>query len=497
LLISLSGNLRALKAAEGREVQLVDTKGKRALSYSKLIAKDAHGKELASRMETNGEGEEIALLVEDRGATYPVVIDPVLWRTQVKLTASDAAFQDQFGARVAVSGDTIVVGANKDDVNGKTDQGSVYVFVRSNGIWEEQAHFSSSDGAAGDQFGAAVALDGNNMVVGARFADSNNGKAYAFTRSGPSGTWIEQKLTRTLFPGSSAFPGQFGYSVGISGNTIVVGNPRAHGINNVPTGVAHVFVRNGATWDPQTVFSGTSGNGLFGQAVAINGGTIIVGDPAAFFDAPNDPNHPFGIVKGAAYVFTGAGANWSFQQQLAAPDGDQDDFFGQTVAVDGDSAIVGAPGDDVNGRVDQGSMSIWVRNNNVWSQQFAITGADSAAGDNFGSDVAIRGSTAVVGALFHGVNSNPNQGTAYVFSRKGGLWSQLDQLIATDGGSGDRFGVAIGLTNRTAVVGAFGSQGLSGAAYVYDSPDTDGDGLPDDWEINGITVDGNGCGPNA
>lgn len=415
-----------------------------------------------------------------------------LSQQQIKIVASGGQSGDQFGARVAISGDIAVVGANRATVNGQATQGAVYVFVRQGAAWVQQSRLLASDGVAGDQFGAAVAIDGNTIVVGARFAESNYGKAYVFTRNGQTGAWVEQKLPRTLYPGSAAFPGQFGFSVAISGTTIVVGNPRAHGTNNVPTGIAHVFVFDGTTWSLQVQFSGTSGVGLFGQAVAVSGGTFIVGDPGAFFDTPNDPSHPFGIVKGAAYVFTSAGATWSFQQQLSAPDGEQDDFFGQAVSLDGDSAIVGAPGDDINGRVDQGSMSIWTRSNNTWSQQYAITGTDSAAGDNFGTDVAIRGNTALVGALFHAVGSNANQGSAYVFSYNAGLWSQTDQLFAADGAANDRFGVAVALTHRSALVGAFGKQSLSGAAYIYESPDTDGDGLPDDWEINGITVDSSG-----
>ena len=438
-----------------------------------------------------GLGAHSAQLDIRSSAPRPVGALPLSQR-QLEIVASDRKSGDQFGARVAISGNTAVVGANRDAVNGKTDQGAVYVFVRDGANWVQQSRLIASDGVAGDQFGAAVAIDGNTVVIGARFADSNYGKAYVFTRSGSPAVWTEQKLARNLFPGSSAFPGFFGYAVGISGNTVVVGNPRAHGTNNVPTGIAHVFALNGTTWTLQTQFSGSSGTGLFGQAVAISSGSIIVGDPSAFFDTPNDPNHPFGVVKGAAYVFTGSDANWSLQQQLAAPDGEQDDFFGQAVAIDGDSAIVGAPGDDVNGRVDQGSMSIWVRSNNVWSQQFAISGTDSAPGDNFGSDVAIRGNTAVVGAIFHAVNSNTNQGTAYVFSRNANLWSQTDELLANDGAAGDRFGVAVALTERTTIVGAFGSQGLAGAAYIFEPLDSDGDGLPDDWEINGITIDANG-----
>jgi PKD repeat protein len=489
LVLSLSGDLRAVEVDKGREIQLVDPKGKRALSYSKLIAKDANGKVLAARMEAKSEGREIALVVDDRGAAYPIVVDPVLWEQQIKLTASDGQPQDQFGARVAISGDTIAIGANKDDVDGKTDQGSVYVFTRNGATWEEQGHFSSSDGLAGDQFGAAVAIDGNTMVVGARYAENNYGKAYVFTRTGPSGTWIEQKLTRTLYPGSFASPGGFGYSVAISRDTIVVGNPSAHGINNVPTGVAHVFVRNGATWDPQPLFSGASPEGLFGYAVAVSGDTIIVGDPDAYFDTIDDA-HPFGIVKGAAYVFTGSGANWSLQQQLAAPDGDDNDFFGQAVAIDGDSAIIGAPGDDIDGKLDQGSINIWVRSGTVWSQQFAWS--EGAVGDNFGLNVAINGNKAIAAAPGRDVNGKVDQGAVSVFLRNGAIWSQVDTLTAQDGAAGDIFGVSVGMDSQRAIVGSLFAQSARGGVYVFESPDTDGDGLPDDWEINGITIDSNG-----
>src|SRR3954469_20743674 len=209
-------------------------------------------------------------------------MDPML-APQTKIAASGGQSGDQFGARVAISGNTAVVGANKATVDGKAAQGAVYIFVRGDAGWVQQARLLASDGAAGDQFGAAVAIDGDTVVVGARFAESNYGKAYVYTRSGSPVAWIEQKLTRNLYPGSAAFPGQFGFAVAVSGGTLVVGNPRAHGINNVPTGTAHVFVSNGTSWTFATQFSGTSATGLFGQSVAVSLSTVVVGDPAAFF----------------------------------------------------------------------------------------------------------------------------------------------------------------------------------------------------------------------
>jgi uncharacterized delta-60 repeat protein len=501
LVLRLEGDLRAQAPVEGGAIELLDADGKRALTYDRLVARDAHGRQLDARMEVSADGREIALVMKDADAAYPIVVDPIFAATQTKIVASDGAAGDQFGARVAISGDIAVVGANRDDVDGKVDQGSAYVFVRNGANWDQQARLTASDGLAGDQFGSAVDISGNTVVVGARYADlygyvgpgyanNNEGKAYVFTRSNASAPWVEQKLTAKPPTNSdnqlSAF---FGWAVAISGNTIVIGSP---GQNPLGQGAAYIFVFDGSSWVQQTYFRGEGYYyAYFGYSVGISLDTVVVGAPlsAGALDSGGQP-----IYSGAAYVFVGSEANWTFKAKLAAPDAADGDNFGYDVAIDGDTVIVGAPFDDIgSSRVDQGSIHIFARSGTSWSQQFAISGSDSLAGDTFGREVAISHGRAIVGSPGHDVNGRTDQGEAYVFTKNSaGLWAETERLMAVDGAAGDLFGTAISLTDRRAIIGAFASQSSTGAAYIFETPDSDGDGIPDDWELHGITVDSSG-----
>jgi len=230
--LSVEGDLRAESNADNQHIYFVSESGVRVLSYSKLAAFDAGGKRLAARMRiANG---EVRLEVEDGGAEYPLTIDPLI-ATETKLTASDAAANDEFGTSVAISGSTAVVGAPKDDTSAGADAGSAYVYVRSNGVWSQQAKLTASDAYWNDSFGGSVAISSNTIVVGASEDDwsakANAGSAYVYKRS--SGVWSPQlKLTASDALANDGF----GNSVAISGNYIVVGASR----DNTAAGSAYV-----------------------------------------------------------------------------------------------------------------------------------------------------------------------------------------------------------------------------------------------------------------
>ena len=151
----------------GRRWSSKTLQGTAVLRYDHLVVRDARGRELEARMAVSEGGRgEVWLEVDDRGAVWPVTIDPTFTQQQ-KLVASDAADSDQFGCSVAISGETVVVGAPFDDGAGGSDQGSAYVFVRSGGVWSQQQKLLASDAAAGDQFGNSVAISGETVVVGA------------------------------------------------------------------------------------------------------------------------------------------------------------------------------------------------------------------------------------------------------------------------------------------------------------------------------------------
>ena len=232
----LNTGWRAVPSADGQRVSLLHESGA-LLEYGKLAAWDAQGQILPATLAV--EDERIVIEVDDAQAIYPLTIDPIFTQ-QTKLTAPDAAASDLFGFAVALDGNTAAVGAPFDDAPG-ADQGSVYVFVRNGMTWMFQAKLLAMDGAAGDQFGNAVALGGDTLVIGANLDDSggnaNQGSAYVFTRSGTS--WSpQQKLTDS----DGAANDGFGFTVALNGDTVVVGALADDIGANGNQGSAYVFV---------------------------------------------------------------------------------------------------------------------------------------------------------------------------------------------------------------------------------------------------------------
>jgi len=386
---------------------------------------------------------------------------------QQQLTASDGAAFDGLGRSVAISGDTAVVGAFTDGVGSNESQGSAYVFVRIGGVWTLQQKLTASDGAANDSFGNSVAISGETVVVGSPGDDIgarlDEGSAYVFTRSGA--VWTEQQK---LIAGVGEARDQFGVSVAISGDTAVVG-AFTDGVGSNPgQGSAYVFTRSGVDWLLQEKLIAIDGaaNDFFGISVALEGDTVVVGAQTADIGPNAD--------QGSAYVFTRSGALWTLQQKLTANDGAAGDLFGRRVAISGDTLVVGTAFDDVGTAVDQGSAYVFTRSGALWTLQQKLTAGDGAAGDRFGHSVALSGDTLVVGADSDDIGANLLQGSAYVFTRSGAVWTEKKKLTASDGAAGDGFGNSVAISGDTVVVGAFfdsiGANFFQGSAYVFGCP---------------------------
>uniref|UniRef100_UPI0040574A2F FG-GAP repeat protein n=1 Tax=Candidatus Electronema sp. TaxID=2698783 RepID=UPI0040574A2F len=357
---------------------------------------------------------------DDSGSAYVFVrAADGTWSQQAKLTAADGAADDWFGFSVAVLGDTAVIGADGDNDKG-TWTGSAYVFVRAaDGTWSQQAKLTAADGAAYDHFGNSVAVSGDTAVIGADGDDSVSGSAYVFVRAA-DGTWSQQtKLTAA----DGTVLDEFGSSVAMSGDTAVIG---AYGDDDKGSwsGSAYVFVRAAdGTWSQQAKLTAADGaaDDEFGSSVAVSGNTAVIG---AWLDDDK------GDDSGSAYIFVRAGGTWSQQAKLTAADGAADDYFGGSVAVSGDTAVIGAYGDDDKGTW-TGSAYVFVRTADGsiwggiwWSQQAKLTAADGAAVDFFGISVAVSGDTALIGAPWDD-DKGSESGSAYVFVRAAdGTWPQ-------------------------------------------------------------------------
>ena len=375
--------------------------------------------------------------------------------TETKLIASDGAAGDYFGYSVSISGDTAVVGAYQDDGS----KGSAYVFVRSGTTWSQQAKLTAGDdGAAGDSFGNSVSISGDTVVVGAPGDDDNgssSGSAYVFERSGT--TWTQQPK---LIAGDGTAGDFFGNSVSISGDTVVVGAPVGDGKGSM-SGSAYVFVRDVTGWSQQAKLIAGDGAFLdfFGWSVSISGDTVAVG---ANWDDDKGAN------SGSAYVFQRTGTTWGQQAKLIASDGAAADLFGNSVSISGDTVVVGAHQDDDNG-ADSGSAYVFERTGTTWSTPAKLKASDGAAADYFGISVSISGDTAVVGS-YRDDDKASSTGSAYVFERTGTTWSTPAKLTASDGAKDDYFGYSVSISGDTVAVGAYyddDNGADSGSAYVY------------------------------
>src|SRR5262249_8157419 len=310
-------------------------------------------------------------------------------------------------------------------VGGNADQGAAYVFVRAGTAWTQQQELTAADGAAGDFFGGGVAVSGDTAVGRARCRKGGgNVEQGGAYVFRGAGTARGQRQEPPAADGAAN--DNFGVGVAVRGDTAVVGADLHQVGSNVNRGAAYVFVRAGTAWTQQQELTASDGaaNDFFGLSVAVSGDTAVVG--ADLHQVGSNVN------QGAAYVFVRAGTAWAQQQELTASDGAANDFFGLSLAVSGDTAVAGAAGHKVGSNVNQGAAYVFVRAGTTWSQQRKLTAADGTASDHFGVSVAVSGDTAVVGAEFHKVGSNAAQGAAYLQN-----WTQatakVTVLVTTPG----------------------------------------------------------------
>ena len=382
---------------------------------------------------------------------------PVHYEFQ-KLMAADGATDDVFGGAVAVDGETIFVGVPLDDAAG-WKSGSVYVFRQTDsGQWVQRARITAKDGGEFGFFSRSVVLDGDTALIGASEA------AYIFGRDA-SGEWVEKVK---LLPWDGAVNNYFGEKVALDGDTAAVG-ASLDDDNGVNAGAVYVFMRNSdAAWSGQAKLL-ASDSGInehhFGSSVTLADDTILVGAL----------DNERGTMSGAVYAFRrAANGLWEQESKLMASDGDMFDFFGiaatvggNPVALEGDTALIGAIGDDDNGW-QSGSVYVFLRGAaGEWLEDAKLLPEDGGWHDDFGRNIAINRDAAVISGNEGDVNQI-EPGTAYLFTRSGsGEWTEQAMLLASDGVNEDIFGRAVALAGRTAVVGAPNDDSV-GSAYVFD-----------------------------
>ncbi len=393
-----------------------------------------------------GDNIVIGSFTKYAGSAYIFGLEGSTW--EEKLLASDGTARDYFGRSIGISGDTAIIG--EGDVNLEPN-GSAYIFRFDGSSWFEEAKLLASDVVVADRFGYSVGVSGDTAVIGAEWDDDNgenSGSAYIFRFSGSN--WVEEAK---LVASDGAAYDWFGYSVSISGDVAVIGTGGDDDNGNF-SGSAYIFRFNGSSWgeEAKLVASDGAADDWFGCSAGIFGDTAVIG-------AYGDNNE-----IGSAYIFRFNGSIWVQEAKLLASDGAVADRFGWSVSISGDTAVIGAYADDANG-----STYIFRFNGSGWVEEAKLLASDGNVGDLFGWSVSISGDTAVIGA--YGDNDNGNySGSAYIFRFDGSNWVEERKLLASDGAADDRFGRSVGISGDTAVVGARQDDDngdASGSAYIF------------------------------
>lgn len=401
---------------------------KARLSASDKMSYDFFGESIAISGDTIvvGVGNISIGPMEHAGAVYVFAKPTTGWATMTqsaKLTASDKAGGDYFGSSVAISGDVIVVGAV-----GADNAGAAYVFVKPSGGWTgnltENAKLTASDKEGGDGFGL-VAISGDTIVIGAGFEDPGDvidaGSAYVFTK--PAGGW-KGNLTESakLIASNKKYEDYFGKPA-ISGDVIAVSATSADPDGVDRAGAIYIFEKPAGGWKGTLTENAilTAGDkdadDHIGVSVSIWGDVVVAGAP---YDDPGEVGS-----AGSAYVFKKQGSSWSDMShtaKLIASDGENFDHLGESISITEDAVIVGAYTDSIGANTSQGSAYLFIMPDGGWedmTETQKITAKDGRAGDMFGSSISIWNETVAVGAKQAQVDGTFNAGAAFVFEESG------------------------------------------------------------------------------
>ncbi len=393
----------------------------------------------------------------------PRALAALSYSEATRLTAPSPGSSDAFGSAVAMHGDWLAVGVPNAAADGNNGAGMVYVFHRSGLDWSLNATLTALDGAANDHFGAALAMDDGVLAVGAPGADgdaSDAGAVYVFTLN--NNAWSQaQKVTAP----NGVANDNFGRAVALDGNTLAVGAPMAEPGGTSNAGAVFVFVQSGGLWSHQaTLTASDAGSGdHMGAAVALYGDRVAAGAADA---------NPTGATDGGkVYLFLRQGATWSQEAILTANDAAANDAFGYAVALDDSTLAVGAPGADAGSTVDAGAVYLFAMSNGQWSQSARLTASDAAAGDALGSALDLRAGLLLAGAPLAASGSTADVGAAYVFRQSGASWEQEARLGASNGESGDAVGQAVAIDGGWLTLGTPGAEAGgatdAGAAILF------------------------------
>lgn len=375
-----------------------------------------------------------------------------------KVKSPDLAAGDIYGAALAIDGDVALVASEWDDDNG-ADSGAVFVYRCNGTSWRQEQKLKPADGQAGDNFGRSVSLHGNVAVVGAHWDDDNginSGSVYVFRYDGKK--WVQEQK---LLAADGQADDRFGVSVAIDLDVIGVTAWLEDPVGNNNAGAAYIFRHDGNQWvQEQKLGASDAAQGdHFGRYICVSAGVAIVG---AWHEDAGGSN------AGAAYIFRHDGIQWFEEQKLVAWDAATDDSFGWACSLLGNVAVVGAYGDDDLG-TESGSAYVYRFDGLAWQPDQKLLASNGTDGDRFGYATAMDGNQILVTApVALQVLGGP--GAIYVFRYNGADWVEHRKFVPSDGAAQDAFGFHGDLSGRVALTGSWRDDDAgpnSGSAYFY------------------------------
>lgn len=431
---------------------------------------------------------------------------------EVYLKAANPGKDDAFGAAVAIDGDTIIVsatgedsaaiGINGDDIsNSRSNSGAVYVFVKQDGDWGQQAYLKASNPSVNDSFGEQVAIDGDTLVVSASHEDSvakgvngeqdnddnfDSGAVYVFVRQ--DGVWSQEAYLKAS---NSGWNDEFGSSICLDNDTLIVGAAREKGNGNSEddnstdgSGAVYVFQRSGSTWSQQAYLKASNPYPYtkFGASCALSGDRLAIGSPAENSSSAGIDGDQYDVESdrsGAVYFFARQGTTWTQETYIKSVEPRQYAEFGSSLALIGDSLVVGAPGKDDY----LGGIELFTRSQGSWTYQNDLNPAGIPVSNRgLGTKLANNATHLMVGKRYPFFNSSSKGRTPEIFTIELSFWTSSTILESESDDNTDRFGGAFAISSdNVIVVGAKGedsraqgvngneldnSTGESGAAYV-------------------------------
>ena len=447
LTLALTGVDEIRSGVDGRSLLLLSADGL-ALTYSGVRAWDAGGRALDARLAS--EGGEIVIRVDDRGALYPVSVDPWIAIERARLTSARST---HFGANLAFDDDTVIALHHPS-------RGTGIAFARSGGTWHRQGELSFPSDPTTYPLWTYLALSGDTAVIGGHGAGGQGLPTHVLVRDGSR--WSLQAEIPPL-----PLLVSVGTPVAIDGDTLLIGEPTDRAPLGVSTGSVHVYVREGTSWNLQAVLvpSDAAWHDRFGSAVALDGDTAVIGAQGRFVSGMED--------VGAAYAFVRRGTTWKEEASFPAPEPREDGAFGRAVAVSGLTVAITTPEADAAGIPSAGACYLYDRRGTTWTPGPKLIANDAAPLDRFGTSVDLHGNRLVVGAKGED-DVGHDAGAAYLFVRSGSIWKEQSKLTASNGRSGDWFGSAVGIEDSTILVGSpfaaagDGAEPREGVLHVFD-----------------------------